>query len=289
MVKIFKDLFSRGIRHFCHYHNGIIRRFTAVSFPLLLLNPLSVAAQDSSPWILGLYTHGFHTLTGNVLGIAQMLVNVPIASATDGMVSADFVPYTFHYMSMEDNGEKVDNDIDPYSTYRLTSYNLFKDVEIGLKFGWQGAESIIGAYAYGAYCINQYKIRFLGEHEYNKHKIQSWKAGVGVRISPLRFLMDEYDWCPVFELGTNYVYNFKYKGPNDSDIDQLNNGLRSTYAIGAQIGEGGSSIMLCMDMAHYDLFNKNYTPDGGFWYPYANFKSHDMYFSLKFSLSIEDL
>lgn len=99
--------------------------------------------------------------------------------------------------------------------------------------------------------------------------------------------MDEYDWCPVIELGTTYVYNFKYKGPYSSDIDQLNNGMRTTYAIGAQFDEGAQSIMLCMDMAHYNLFNKSYTPDNGFWYPYANFKNSDLYFSLRYSVTID--
>ena len=65
--------------------------------------------------------------------------------------------------------------------------------------------------------------------------------------------------------------------------------MRSSYAIGVQFGEEGEgAVMLCMDMAHYDIFNRDYTPDGGFWYSYANFKSKDMNFSLRFTYNIFD-
>ncbi len=284
MVKHFKDCLKGRLRMICQGISGVKKRIAAISIPLLLVSSTPVSAQDN-PWIFGLYTHGFHFLTGNILSFARQFVNIPIAVATDGAAPLEFVPFNFHYMSFKDNGEIVDYKMG--NPYGWTSYDLFNNLEAGFKFGWQGAESPVGAYIYGAYCINQHKLRFLGEHEYNKHKIQSWKAGVGVRISPLRFLMDEYDWCPVIELGTTYVYNFKYKGPYSSDIDQLNNGMRTTYAIGAQFDEGAQSIMLCMDMAHYNLFNKSYTPDNGFWYPYANFKNSDLYFSLRYSVTID--
>ena len=188
-------------------------------------------------------------------------------------------------MSFKDNGENVDYKMG--NPYGFTAYDLFNDLEVGVKFGWQGAQSPIGAYVYGAYSINQHKMRFLGEQEYSKHKIQSFKAGIGVRISPLRYLMDDYDWCPIIELGTIYVHNFMYKGPNGSDIEQLNNGMRTSYAIGVQFDEGEQTVLACMDIAHYNLFNKNYTPDDGFWFPYANFKNRDFYFSIRYSKTLD--
>lgn len=242
------------------------------------------AIGQDNPWIFGLYTRSNHVITHNVLEYAKLLVNVPIAYATEGAATADWVPVDISYMSMKDNGESLD--VKNSNPYGFTAYDLFNNIEAGLKFGWQGAESPIGAYVYGAYCLNQYKLRFLGDLNYNKHRIQSLQMGIGVRISPLRFLMDEYDWCPIFELGTTYVHNIKYKGPNGSDINQLNNGMRTSYAVGIQLAEGRQAIMVCMDMANYDLFNKDYTPDGGFWYPYANFSNNDMNFSLRWTFSL---
>ena len=283
MKKVFNKTLKKS--HIDGSMRKLQRYAVAVLFSFFIGSTQQAAAQEQG-WIFGLYTHGFHFLTGNVLSLARIFVNVPIAQATNGAAAFDLVPYNLHYMSFKDNGEDVSFKMG--NPYGFTSYDLFNDLEAGLKFGWQGAESPIGAYVYGAYSINQYKLRFLGEHDYSKHKIQSWKAGIGVRISPLRFLLDEYDWCPIIELGTTYVYNFNYKGPYGSDIDQLNNGLRTTYAVGAQFDEGDQSIMVCFDMAHYNLFNKDYTPDGGYWFPYANFKNQDYYFSLRYSIKLNN-
>ena len=286
MVKYFKDCLKDRFRIVCHGNDGITKRVGVLAIPLLLFCSSPVSAQEN-PWFFGLHTRSNSVLTNDLLAIGDVLVNEAIASATDGAASADFILYNLHYVKLEDNGEVVD--FKRNNPYGYTSYDLFNDIEAGIKFGWQGAQSPIGAYVYAAYGINQYKLRFLGERDYNKHKLQSFRAGVGVRISPLRFLLDDYEWCPLVELGTTYVNNFSYKGPNGSDTDQINNGMRSSYAIGAQFGEEGEfSVMLCMDMAHYDIFNRNYTPDDGFWFPYANFKSKDMNFSLRVTLNIFD-
>lgn len=257
-----------------------------VMVPLLIGQVIPASAQEN-PWIFGLYTRSNHVLTNDLLAVVDVLANSAISSLTDGAANADFIAFNYHYVSMKDNGETID--FKTNNPYGFTSYDLFNDIEAGLKFGWQGAQSPIGAYIYGAYGTNQYKLRFLGERDYSKHKLQSFRVGVGVRISPLRFFLEEYEWCPIIELGTTYVSNFSYKGPNGSDKDQVNNGLRTSYAIGSQFGEEGNvSVMLCMDMANYDIFNRDYTPDGGFWYPYANFKSKDMNFSLRVSLNLWD-
>ena len=108
-----------------------------------------------------------------------------------------------------------------------------------------------------------------------------------MRLSPLCFLMEEYDWCPIIEVGTTYVYNFSYKGPNGSDKDQINNGMKTSYSIGAQFSDG-STLVVGFDMAHYNMFNKNYSSDGGYWFPYANFKNKDMNFYLRLNVRLAD-
>lgn len=255
-----------------------------ISFALLISGSPSALAQDNG-WILGIHSLSNSVITNDVLVLlVDMPINGLIGNMTDGMVTGEVGVYNFHYLSMKDNGEKVD--FKRSNPYGFTSYDLFNDFEIGIKAGWQGPESPIGAYLYGAYGINQYRLRFLGEQEYRKHKLQSFRTGIRVRISPLQYLMDDYEWCPIIELGTTYVKNFKYKGGYDNDIDQINDGLRSHYAIGVNtlIGDSEWQFMLSFDMAHYDIFNKNYTPDGGFWYPYANFKNKD--YTIGFSASV---
>lgn len=269
----------------CAKNNGC--KISVVWLVILFLCSITPVHSQDNPWFFGIHTRSNHVLTNDVLAIADMLVNVAIASATDGAASTDYSLYNYHYVNLEDNGEKID--FKRNNPYGFKAYDLFNDIEAGLKVGWQGAESPVGIYLYGAYGCNQYKLRFLGERDYNNHRMQSLRTGVGIRISPLRFLLEDYNWCPIIELGTTYINNFSYKGPNGNDKDQINNGMRSSYAIGIQFGEEGTgAIMLYMDMAHYDIFNRNYTPDGGFWYPYANFKSEDMNFSLRLTYNIFD-
>ena len=111
-----------------------------------------VHSQDN-PWFFGIHTRSNNVLTNDVLAIADMFVNVAIASATDGATSTEFSLYNYHYVNLEDNGEKID--FKRNNPYGLKAYDLFNDIEAGLKVGWQGAESPVGIYLYGAYGCNQ--------------------------------------------------------------------------------------------------------------------------------------
>ena len=80
----------------------------------------------------------------------------------------------------------------------------------------------------------------------------------GIKVGWQGALYDKIGGCPIFEIGTTYINNFHYNGPNGSDKNQINNGIRSSYAIGILFEDlNDASIMLRMDMAHYDIFNTN--------------------------------
>ena len=285
MAKMHLKHLEGGPLHFGD-HSRSIAHFVVLTIALLTFEGGVYKAnaqwgRKAWPISIGLYTSSNHVLTHDVLQLATWAVNIPLTELTRRSMSRDFALYRLHYMSLEDNGEAIG--FKASNPYGFTSYDLFNSLEWGLKIGWRGSESPIGIYATGGYALNQYKLRFLGEHEYSKHKLQSWRAGLILNLSSYSFFMDELDWgfAPFAEIGTTYVYNFKYKGPNDSNIDQINNGIRMNYAIGAYIEDFGA-ILVKFDMAHYDLFNKDYTPDGGFWYPYANFKNKDFNIFLGF-------
>lgn len=256
-------------------------RIVLLTIALLTLEGGVYKANAQWPISIGLYTSSNHVLTHDVLQLATMAANIPLTKLTHRRMSRDFALLNIHNMSLEDNGEAIG--FKASNPYGFTSYDLFNSLEWGLKIGWRGSETPIGLYATGGYALNQYKLRFLGEHEYSKHKLHSWRAGFILNLSAYQFFLDDLDWkfAPFAEIGTTYVYNFKYKGPNDSSIDQINNGIRMSYALGAYIEDFGT-ILVKFDMAHYDLFNKDYTPDGGFWYPYANFKNKDFNIFLGF-------
>lgn len=266
------------------------KRIVGHTVALLIITLLTMEGKSYTanaqvwPISIGLYANSNHVLTHDVIQLATIAANIPFTELTHRRTSRDFALYQLHYMSFEDNGEAVD--FKASNPYGLTAYDLFNDVECGLKVGWRGQESILGIYATGGYAINQYKLRFLGEHDYNKHKLQSWRAGLLLNLDFSKYFWENLEWgfAPFAEIGTTYVYNFKYKGPDDSNIDQINNGLRMNYALGTYIEDFGT-ILVKLEMAHYDIFNKDYTPDGGFWFPYANFKNKDFNIFIGFRTS----
>ena len=246
--------------------------------------PIQASAQDN-PWVIGVYTRSNSFFTNNVMSLGGAVINYLISDAMDGVTTYDLLAYNYHYVDMKDDHGDIDVKRNKY--YGLTAYDLFNDFEAGLKFGWHKQTSPIGAYVYGTYGMNQYKIRFAGDSDYNRHQLQNLRIGAGLEIIPLASNLEDAGLSPVIELKTAYIKNFKYSGPNGNDMDQINNGFRSSIAAGVTYGENGIySILLFMDFAHYDIFNSRYTPDGGITHPYSGFKSKDMNFGLRVSCKL---
>ena len=124
----------------------------------LSIAPLLLSAQEN-PWFFGIHTMSNNFWTNNVLSLAGALINVPIARATEGEAPIDFTAIQFHYMTLKDNGEDVD--FKRNNPYGFKAYDLFNNLEVGLKVGWLGPVSPVGAYVYGAYGLNQYKLGHL--------------------------------------------------------------------------------------------------------------------------------
>ena len=221
------------------------------------------------------------------MALSEELVNKGIAQATGGAVVTSTSVYNYHYMDMKGGQGSVAykrND-----AFGLTAYHLFNDLEAGLKAGWQGEDSPIGIGCRLTYGLNQYQLRFQDDPGYRSYKLQSIRACVDVNISPFRYMLEDYGWCPLVELGATYVMNIACSTPYGHDTDQTRNGLRSQYAIGTLLGEDGRwAILLAMEMAHYDLLNSSYTPDGGITCPYEGFSSKDLNFSLKMKIRLFD-
>lgn len=109
-----------------------------------------------------------------------------------------------------------------------------------------------------------------------QYKLHSLKPGVGIRITPCINLLDDYGWSPMVEVEGSYTYHFKMKGPYDNDTEQINNGISSSYAIGARFADRhsrGWSIVAGFEMSHYDLFNKDFSPGNGLARPYVQVKT----------------
>ena len=250
----------------------------------LLVFPLAVSAQDN-PWHFGIYTWSNSLYTSQVLKVGEMMVNQKVANAKDGFANIELPIYNYHHVILKDGGQELGYKRD--KALGFTAYDLFGSLEGGLKIGWQDLYSPIGVYAYCTYGYNQFKFRLPGDEDYHTHRMQNLRMGIDVKIFLLREYLEEYDWRPVIGVKETYVKNLSYSGPNGRGTDCVNDGFRSQFSIGAEFGENGeAAIMLRMDMAHYDIFNRQYSFDGGTTHPYSNLMSKEMNFSLVFSVRL---
>jgi len=223
--------------------------------------------------------------TSQVLSLGENLINRTIANTTEGATTSDGILFNYHLGDMKDQaGDVAFKRNNPYG---FTAYDLFNNLEVGVKVGWQSDISPFGVCGRVTYGLDQYKLRFAGETGYGRHQLQSIRVGLNVSAFPWHYLLDESGWCPLLEVGAEYVKNIDYKGPDGNELSRVNDGLRTSYAIGIRLGEEGkTALMLYMDMAHYDLFNANFTPDGGVSHPYAGFSSKDMNFGVRTRIRI---
>ena len=245
---------------------------------------ISATAQEN-PWYFGIRTNSSNFWTSKVTSIGEIWINYALARAINGAATFNTIVYNYHYMSIDDRYGSVD--FSRNNPYGFTAYDLFNDLEAGLKAGWQGEDAPIGIGGYVSYGFNQYHLRSKGAEGYGNFKIQSLHFGLDLTISPVRYWLEEYGWCPVAEVGGTYVKPLSCKTPYGSDASQANSGFRSRYAIGVQFGEDGkTALMLCMDMAHYDLLDAGYTVEGTVPHPFEGFKSKDMNFGLQLRIRL---
>ena len=192
-----QNRFLKGWSIHCFGHSASITRFVVLTIALLTFEGGTYKAsakwdREAWPISIGLYTSSNHVLTHDVMQLATLAVSIPLTQLTGRGMSRDFALYNMHFMSLEDNGENIG--FKTGHPFGFTSYDLFNSLEWGVKIGWRGSESPIGIYVTGGYALNQYKLRFLGEHEYSKHKLQSWRPGLILNLSSYRFFMDELEW-----------------------------------------------------------------------------------------------
>ena len=254
------------------YMDGPAKRLFVSLFVGLCCIPMK--AQDN-PFYFGLHTKSSNFWSSEVMAVGEGLVNTLIARATNGAAVSYVSAYNFHYVDM--SSSQGDVDFSRNNPYGMTAYDLFGDIEAGVKAGWQGEDAPIGIGGYVSYGLNQYHLRFGGDKGYGSYKFQSLRVGVDLTLQPWAWMREDYGWCPVAEVGATYVKPLSCKSPYGSDTDQACSGLRSRYGIGATIGEEGKfTILLSLDMAHYNQLSDSYTPDGGISRPYEGFKSKDM-------------
>jgi len=242
---------------------------------LVMMAFMAVPSFSQTGWFYGVNALSSNWYTGIGVNLIEGVVNALI-----GQPHTEFY-LGLKYASMKDNGEKADFKYgDPYG---FTAFDLFNDMEFGLKFGYLSPTSPIGVYAKVNYGFKQFKTKFPYETDFQKNKVQSFIPGLGVRIQPFA----DGDEGGVFaEIQTSYVKRIKYDGYNGNDLDQVNNGMRTAYSLG-WAGKN-DVVQVGFEMDNFDFFNKSYSPDGGITHPYENIKTKNYYFYIQYTYTFGD-
>lgn len=195
--------------------------------------------------------------------------------------------YTLDIMNFRDDGGKVTFNPDDHwnfkQLYGFRKRDLFGHIIGNAKVGWMGSFSPIGFFFHAGYDYRNFAMLLPYQTEEQEYRIGTFNPGIGIRISPGNFFdLDNFMDLLLLEAGTNYNKRTYYKGPYNDDKDQLNNGLSYSVALG--IGDSYTSILLGFEWARQDLFNRDYTPDGGLFYPYKNLSSkiRSVFFSINY-------
>lgn len=212
--------------------------------------------------------------SSTVLDATQLL----ISGLSGGYVGAES-GYTFSIFNLKDNGSKVD--VEKPNYWGFKARDLFGYMEFGTKIGWHGPYSPIGVYGQCYYNIQNQKIRFEHDLDYGRYRSNMLKLGAGIRIVP----WFKEDGSLFLEVGSTYNMVTSCKTPYGNDKGQFNNGASTDFAIG-YIWKGesvNSTLTVGTNINHYNYFNKDYSNDGGYYYPYANTKSTSLNIYLRFS------
>jgi len=246
---------------------------------LVFARPTVVNAQ--SDFFFNIYGGSTNLWSSMYLQLPANYINALIDQAIDGETdgySGGALRYEIFKMKNDQGKIKVDNG----SYWGFKSKDMFRNVQYGLKFGWQPQLSPFGIYISCAYQFNKFSALFDSNmDEWTKFKIHCVKPGIGIRITPFINMLENENWSPCIEVGTSYNYHFSCNAPYDSNMNQFNNGMTSTFAAGVRLEY--LSITGGVELDHYSLFNQDFTVDNGVTYPYKGLETSNLTIFLSIS------
>ncbi|MDE6796291.1 MAG: hypothetical protein K2J63_13440, partial [Muribaculaceae bacterium] len=109
------------------------------------------------------------------------------------------------------------------------------------------------------------------DFEEGRYKSDMLKLGAGIRVIP--WFKD--DRSLFLEVGSTYNMVMKCKTPYGKDKNQFKDGASTDFAVGYiwKRDTSNTTLSLGTNLNLYNYFNKEYSNDGGFYYPFANTKS----------------
>ena len=210
----------------------------------------------------------------DALELTLDLIDSDIFNGSDEEISLSYLPA--HYLSIKDNGTEI------YENRKLKFGEFCKNTYIYANFGWKWAYTGLCPYVSLKFRWQNFDTKFLADEESKQNKIRTFIPGVGVRM-PFANLKRKWGWSPVIEIGSEYNIITKYKkGIFGTDKNQLNNKtLTTTYGLGFEFWR--FAVVGTLSSNSNELYNRDYSPDNGFSYPFKNITTNDMSFRIDLS------
>jgi len=253
-----------------NYKQMKMKRLSVVILTAMLLGALPVKAQKQ---IFG----GFSFESGNewVDLAAQLPLIIYTAAESGGSMGIPLPSVPLRFNSIKQNGQKFD--YDGKHVFGFKGVDLFRDLEVTGKIGWQPVRVPVGIYARFGFSHENFDSRANSNEAWMKHRINTLRPGLGLRISPFETMAGLKGFCPILEIGSTYDYHIGYSNGIDDTTDAINNGISLNVAAGLKFNNG-YALMLTFDKQNYDLFNGDYVRNGV--KPYENMKTNHFRISL---------
>ncbi len=224
-----------------------------------MLRPVTANAGD---FFFNLYGGSSNLWSSAYLDFPTGFINGLISAALndDDDMMAFGGPLRYDIFNIKEDGCKV-------PMYRgkwwgFKAKDMFSNVQYGLRFGWQPELSPFGIYISCDYQFNRFEAQFDSSVDtYDKYKLHSIRPGVGIRLTPFLRMLRNKGWSPIIEAGTSYNYYLGCSAPYESDKDQFNSGMISTFAIGSRFRQL-LSLTAGVEIYHYSMFDKDFSYDG---------------------------
>lgn len=186
----------------------------------------------------------------------------------------DYFPAS--YMSVKNNGYEV------FENRKFKFKEWFGNSYVYANFGWMWSYTALCPYVSVKFRWQNFNVKFLEYEEPFRNRIRTFIPGIGVRM-PFAQLKREWGWSPVVEIATecNIITNYK-QGIYGTDKNQLNN-KTFTHSYGVGVEFFRLAVVATLFMNSNELYNTEYSPDGGYYYPFANIKTSDMSFKVNCS------
>lgn len=245
----------------------LFKKLTDIFFLLTVLLSLSFRSHAESNFNFTMYGGANNFWSNTVFQFpASLISNITTLLINDEQYLGG--SYRYEIFNVKEAGEKVHTYKGRFFGFRAK--DLFSDIQYGLKLGWAPEYSPVGLYVSCSYQFSRFEADFAATGP-QTYKLNSVRPGAGIRLTPLIGRIEDDGWSPFIEAGVGYNYYFNVKGAYNNSRKQFRNGIISTF--GAGVRDAYISLSGGVEIDHSDLFNKNFTPDGGLTFPYTDVKT----------------